>query len=145
MKFPSARGPVSASLLDILRSPSDRTSEELLALSGLAEDAVAATASILTDEDLQLALFCLYELHYSGRDGADERWEWKPDLLAVRQDLEEVFETALRALVEIPSRDAETSDDVAAVLFGLTAADMRTLPVALHGQGGLPWTNCRNS
>jgi hypothetical protein len=33
-------------------------------------------------------LFCLYELHYGGVDGVDERWEWHPDLIAFRSTLE---------------------------------------------------------
>ena len=39
----------------------------------------------LADEDLQLALYCCYELHYRGLPGVDERWEWSPSLLALRQ------------------------------------------------------------
>lgn len=123
MKFPTGRGPVSASLLEILSGPSVRASEELHTLAASAKDAAASTADVLIDDDLQMALFCLYELHYSGLAGADERWEWSPELLAVRQDIEKVFEDALRGLVQIPHLDAKTSDDVAAVLFGLTAAD----------------------
>jgi hypothetical protein len=51
------------------------------------------------DEDLQLALYCCYELHYRGFDEVDERWEWSPRLLAVRAALEEPFEAALREIV----------------------------------------------
>jgi len=53
----------------------------------------------LADEDLQLALYCCYELHYRGLPGVDERWEWSPSLLALRGALEERFEAALRAAV----------------------------------------------
>ena len=51
----------------------------------------------LADEDLQLALYLCYELHYRGLDGVDERWEWDPALLGFRGRLETVFEDALRA------------------------------------------------
>ena len=50
----------------------------------------------LADEDLQLALYLCYELHYRGLPGVDERWEWQPSLLALRGALEERFEAALR-------------------------------------------------
>ena len=53
----------------------------------------------LADEDLQLALYLCYELHYRGLPGVDERWEWSPSLLALRQALEHRFEAALRAAV----------------------------------------------
>jgi hypothetical protein len=47
------------------------------------------------DEDLQLALYCCYELHYRGFDGVDPDWEWAPGLLATRATLEAAFEGAL--------------------------------------------------
>jgi hypothetical protein len=53
----------------------------------------------LTDEDLHLALYLLYELHYRGLPGVDDRWEWEPSLLAIRAVLEGAFEDALRAAV----------------------------------------------
>ena len=31
----------------------------------------------LSDEDLQLALYLCYELHYRGLPGVDDRWEWE--------------------------------------------------------------------
>jgi hypothetical protein len=53
----------------------------------------------LRDDDLQLALFVCYELHYRGWDGVDDRWEWNPGLLAARAAMEALFERALRAAV----------------------------------------------
>ncbi|MEU9182051.1 hypothetical protein AB0C90_35555 [Streptomyces sp. NPDC048550] len=48
-----------------------------------------ATASVLKadpwGEDLQLALYLLYELHYRGFDGVADEREWDPDLLRLRQ------------------------------------------------------------
>jgi hypothetical protein len=38
----------------------------------------------------------LYELHYRGFAGVDERWEWQPSLLGLRCELEADFEAALR-------------------------------------------------
>jgi hypothetical protein len=43
------------------------------------------------DEDLQLALYLSYELHYRGFRDVDPRWEWDPRLLGLRRDLETVF------------------------------------------------------
>jgi hypothetical protein len=51
-------------------------------------------------EDLQLALYCCYELHYQGFVGVDDDREWDLELLGVRGELERRFLTALRADVE---------------------------------------------
>jgi hypothetical protein len=69
-------------------------------------------------EDLQLALYCCYELHYRGFDGVDPRWEWEPSLLAFRASLEQAFEADLRAL---PVDDV--SDEVDVVLRSLAQSD----------------------
>lgn len=58
-------------------------------------DAVAHTH----DEDLQLALYCCYELHYQGFDGVEAAWEWEPSLLGLRAQLEARFERQLTGLV----------------------------------------------
>lgn len=55
-------------------------------------DAAATRAS---EEDLQLALYCLYELHYRGFAGVDAEWEWEPSLLRIRRRLEGRFESEL--------------------------------------------------
>ncbi|WP_244501228.1 iron-containing redox enzyme family protein [Streptomyces sp. TP-A0874] len=51
-------------------------------------------------DDLQLALYVLYELHYRGFSGVPDRAEWDPDLLRLRREAEDRFFTALRA--ELP-------------------------------------------
>ena len=56
----------------------------------------------LDPEDLQLALYCCYELHYRGFDGVDDAWEWEPSLLALRGALERRFEAELHELVGPP-------------------------------------------
>lgn len=48
-------------------------------------------------EDLQLALYLLYEPHYRGFDGVDDAREWDPELLRLRQALEARFLHALRS------------------------------------------------
>lgn len=73
------------------------------------------------DEDLQLALFVCYEMSYRGWDGVDDSWEWHPDLLRLRADLERRFEAHLHALVGAPQpADPET---VAHALTEIVAAD----------------------
>jgi hypothetical protein len=57
---------------------------------------VIASADPFGDEDLQLALYCCYELFYRGLPGVDERWEWEPSLIALRGEMEAVFERAVR-------------------------------------------------
>ncbi|MFC8078062.1 iron-containing redox enzyme family protein [Streptomyces sp. NPDC057307] len=50
-------------------------------------------------DDLQLALYVLYELHYQGFAGVDDRREWDPELLRVRRVLEDRFLGAVREAV----------------------------------------------
>jgi hypothetical protein len=73
-----------------------------------------------THDDLQLALYCCYELHYRGFDGVEDGWEWEPSLLAFRARLERRFEAELLALVG-PPEDPPEEIDVA--LRELAAAD----------------------
>ncbi|WP_055600336.1 iron-containing redox enzyme family protein [Streptomyces aureus] len=46
-------------------------------------------------EDLQLALYLLYELHHRGFEGVDDDREWDPDLLRLRREAESLFLHAL--------------------------------------------------
>jgi hypothetical protein len=74
---------------------------------------VAVPTDPLADEDLHLALYACYELHYRGLDGVDERWEWDPGLLALRARMEAVFEDGLHAALATwtpPRADATTMD-----------------------------------
>ncbi|KRF08763.1 hypothetical protein ASH00_03480 [Arthrobacter sp. Soil782] len=121
MKSPEPRGVASAALLEWLPQAPD--GEAIETLRKAVRAGLGSSAGILADEDLQLTLFCLYELHYGGIDGAHSDWEWEPGLLAVRREMERDFEAALRAAVELPSLEPRDSDGVAAVLFELTAAD----------------------
>lgn len=123
MRIPTARGPISGSLFELLRRPPEEETTSTFSLVEQLVDQAMDPHEILIDEDLQLALFCLYELHYGGLEGVNERWEWNPGLLAARQEIEAVFEYALRGSVMIPSLEADNSDSVADTLFGLAAAD----------------------
>ena len=83
---PRARGTLSDVLIGTLTTP--RRS-----LDGVPP---AAGAS---DDDLHLALYLSYEHHYGGFPQSDPAWEWEPSLIALREDLEEVFLDRLRAAV----------------------------------------------
>jgi hypothetical protein len=80
-------------------------------LEGPAPEGVADP---LADEDLQLALYTCYELHYRGFDGVDDAWEWQPSQLALRGAIEAEFECALRELVgPVPQSTAPEDSDLA--------------------------------
>jgi hypothetical protein len=85
--------------------------------------ALADTGDFFSDGDLQLALFCMYELHYSGLEGAGDGWEWNPGLLSIRQLIEAAFEERLRAAVSLGAAPEPTSEAVAAELFRMTGED----------------------
>ena len=55
------------------------------------------------DDELHLALYCLYELHYRGFPDVDPEWEWEPSLLGLRRRLERRFESDLREMVGPPA------------------------------------------
>ena len=101
---PTSRGPLSEALLAAL-------SQAPGSLDAPVE--ISAAADALADDDLQLALYACYELHYRGLDGVEDRWEWDPGLLAFRARLEAVFEDALHAALggwTPPPADASTMD-----------------------------------
>jgi len=89
--MPSPRGEISELVMRMLK-------DEVHAMPDVVPGSVPEP---LSDEDLQLALYLCYELHYRGLPGVDERWEWEPSLLAMRRHLERQFEGALRDAVPI--------------------------------------------
>lgn len=118
MPLPEGRGPASDAVLATLRG-----AEPARPLMEVLTAAVAASADVLDDEDLQLALLLLYELHYGGLAGVDDDLEWDPSLLAARAVVESAFEGALRDAAPMPERPEPTSAAVAAALFALTGED----------------------
>jgi hypothetical protein len=72
----------------------------------------------LIDEDLQLALYCCYELHYQGFTGIADDWEWEPSLVAFRSELERLFEKQLR--LTLPDYWSITASDVSDALRDLS-------------------------
>ncbi|MBK5992889.1 MULTISPECIES: iron-containing redox enzyme family protein [Streptomyces] len=97
--LPAPRGPLSGAVIDALRTGADHP-------------APAVGDADPFGDDLQLALYLLYELHYQGFEGVDDEQEWSPGLLALRRSLEEPFLAALRA-------GAGTDGDVESALSGL--------------------------
>ena len=85
MRIPDTRGPISSALFAALSKAPDAATPELDGLHRLVSAQVAGTGDIIADEDIQLSLFCLYELHYSGLDGVSDAWEWEPALIRVRR------------------------------------------------------------
>jgi hypothetical protein len=110
--LPAARGEISAGVVDALRGAPQRA-------AGMPVRAVRQASPY--GDDLQLALYLCYELHYRGIAGVSDRWEWNPALLELRAELEGRFLGALRA-------DVELHGDVGSALDGLLAE-----PV--HGTG----------
>ncbi|MFC0106396.1 iron-containing redox enzyme family protein [Kibdelosporangium aridum] len=97
MKLPEPRGDLSAAVIDLLGGTSK-------ALPEVDHDPYG--------EDLQLALHTAYELHYRGFPDVDPEWEWDPDLLRLRRDMEKAFLAALR-------EDVPGGDDISGVLAQL--------------------------
>jgi hypothetical protein len=83
-RLPAPRGPLTELLTQRLRGP---------------VAPIRSAPGPGDDEDLHLALYLCYELHYRGLPGVDDRWEWEPSLLALRAGLEERFEAQLLAAV----------------------------------------------
>jgi hypothetical protein len=102
--LPAPRGPLSEALLAALVRP-------VHALEAPAPARFAA-ADPLVDEDLQLTLYCCYELHYRGFDGVADDWEWEPALLALRRALELRFQAGLEALSGAPEPDDVVPEEV---------------------------------
>jgi hypothetical protein len=99
--LPVPRGEISQFLLAALRRLPH----------SLERVAIPKVEDPLADDDLQLALYLCYELHYRGLPAVDERWEWEPSLLALRARLEQIFERALREAVPLAGDSADGAVD----------------------------------
>ena len=85
--LPPARGPLTEALLSHL--------------AGSDIGQVTVEVDPRTDDDLQLALYLCYQLHYGGIAGVPDDFEWDPVVLAFREVLEAAFENALLADVQV--------------------------------------------
>ena len=122
--LPPALGPVSQSIIDALRgAPGPLRIPPVDRLDGLGDD-------------VQLALWCCYELHYASFVGVDDGWEWEPALLAARRDLERVF--AERLVDEVGPPRALPVAEVAGALVDLATGDGPSLSGYLLDRGDRP-------
>ena len=114
MPVPLARGPLSAVLRRVL------TDAHPSAAFLRAVQASPPPADVLTDDDVQVTLTMLYELHLQGLRGVDDEWEWNTDLLTARALLEAYLAAALDHLAGDVDGNPDT---LAADLVALTADD----------------------
>lgn len=87
--LPEPRGALSAAVTALLRQAADT--------ANLPSPARCSPYG----DDLHLALYVLYELHYQGFEGVPEDLEWDSGLLALRAAIEDRFLGALRADVPV--------------------------------------------
>ena len=113
--LPTHRGPVSEAVLSALRGHRSGLSSALHAVNGAAP----------YGDDLQLALYCCYEVHYRGFHGVSTDVEWDPALLAVRAELETSFLRALRD-------DVPAGADVGSELDSLVVENLDASGVSHH-------------
>jgi hypothetical protein len=107
--LPAPRGPLSVAALDALRG-----------LPGWEICPAAVAQADPYGEDLQLALYCCYELHYRGFTGTCADLEWDPRLLGLRRHLERTFLAALRA--DVPG-GTDVTGEIGALLVETPDAD----------------------
>lgn len=96
-ELPQPRGPVTRRLFSSLREPAHELSWRL------------GPEEACCEEDLHLALYCCYELHYGGIRQVDANWEWEPSLLTLRGQFEKRFRAALHSLVGPSDGEAATA------------------------------------
>ena len=110
--LPAARGPLSGAVLARLSG------------GDLVRPAEVVGADAYGD-DLQLALYVSYELHYRGFAGVADDLEWDPELIRLRRELEDVFLAALR-------RDVPGGDDLPGTVDPLLVEDLDADGVSHH-------------
>ncbi|WP_309222272.1 iron-containing redox enzyme family protein [Aeromicrobium sp. S22] len=97
MLTPKGRGSLSEIVFESMRATSPSWDA---ALRTLPDD----------DEDLQITLWALYELHYRGFEDVDDAREWQPELVELRRSLESSFEQELRDRAPATSPDGEFAE-----------------------------------
>lgn len=80
-------------------------------------------ADVLLDEDVQLALWCLLELHHHGLDGVEPELEWEPEVIRVRRVLEEAHLASVRDLTRERLSLVDPRDDLVDQVDTLLGAD----------------------
>ncbi|HUQ61804.1 iron-containing redox enzyme family protein [Lentzea sp.] len=123
VKLPSPRGPLSEAVVDTLSR--DRTGRP-----------IPFAAADPFGEDLTIALHTMYELHYGGFDGVDPSWEWDPELLRLRGQVEQAFLGALRSRVD-------GGDDLESELDALLVEHVPGSGVSHHLRDSGTWDEMR--
>jgi Iron-containing redox enzyme len=124
-QLPSPRGPISHAVIKALSRPPGRLRVPHV-----------RTNEVLTDEDVQLALYCCYELHYRGFAHVSDEWEWNPGLLELRSELEQAFERSLR--LALPNESGIAPEEVSDILWQLTRGNGFSLSGWLQEHGTRP-------
>lgn len=120
MNIPEHRGSLSAKVAGCLR-----TGEDLAEMP-------TVPATVLVDEDAQLALWMLFELHYRGFDDAQGDREWDPELIRLRGELEARMEEELREATRDMLADLPGDDVVEDLCALIDADDSPSLAAYLH-------------
>ena len=128
--LPQPRGPVSEALLAGLR-------QRPHPLDPVAGDVGA--------EDLHLALYCCYELHYRGFDGVDDDWEWEPSLLALRGAARAALRGRAARAGRAAGRAARPARRSTSLLRELMQCRRRAVGVDLHRARGDAPSSCWSS
>jgi Iron-containing redox enzyme len=124
MRLPTPRGPLSARVVTMLAEGSPTATE------------AAKHPYVIQDEDLQLALWALYELAYRGFDGVPDELEWDPDLLRLRAQLESSFEAEIRRAVQgLVSSVRDLDDPSEQILAMVERANGVSLSTFLRREG----------
>src|SRR5829696_172346 len=128
--LPHPRGPFSEALIAALRNspPAPRRALEM---------PDEGPGDGVFGEDFQLSLYLLYELHYRGFRDVDERWEWHPDLIALRCDLEADFEATLRERLRAGDAPADPAKLGASIMELIDADDGPQLSVHMERSADL--------
>jgi hypothetical protein len=121
--LPRARGPFSEEILHLLAGGRVRPQRP------------TPPENPLGDDDLHLALYLAYELHYRGLPGVDDDLEWDPGVLAARHEIELIFEAGLRNAI---GRREVGAGEVAEILRLMSAPPgEESLPVFAEREANL--------
>jgi len=120
LALPSS-GPISRFVAELLSTPANDTEVVCSKATEVVRRLVENIDDPVADDDLQLALYLCFELHYRSFEGVDPAWEWNPKLLAVRAVLEAAFFDALE--VEVGAGELVDPERVGDLLFRLEASD----------------------
>jgi hypothetical protein len=82
------------------------------------EPPAVADVDLINDDDVQLSLWMIYELHYRGFEDADPDLEWDLRLIGLRREIEQRFEAQLREATAAMVTHAP-GDELAEELLGM--------------------------